>query len=78
MTRSGIFLSLALVGLARSFAIGAESLVVVLRDGNKKRTVTPLSFDENGLTARYGSRRGRFSTWDKLTPRKRVRRRATR
>jgi hypothetical protein len=58
--------SLAIL-LALAAAVGAaEPLTLVLRDGDK-RTVTPLSFDNEGLTAKYGSDEVRYP-WGDLVP----------
>lgn len=60
--------------MARAFAIllllstaaSAEPLTLLLKDGNK-RTVEPVSFDAEGLLARYGSGEVRFP-WKDLAP----------
>jgi hypothetical protein len=61
--------------MARAFAIllllaaaaaAAEPLTLLQKDGNK-RTVTPLSFDADGLLAKYGSDEVRFP-WNDLAP----------
>lgn len=57
------FVILLLLALA---AAAAEPLTLVLSDGNK-RTVVPLSFDADGLLAKYGSDEARFP-WDDLAP----------
>ncbi len=53
--------------VAVTVSAAAGSMTIVLRDGKKKRTVTPLRFDEIGLTARSGSDEVVFP-WEKLTP----------
>lgn len=60
MTR--IFAILLLAGAASA----AEPLILQLKDGNK-RTVEPLSFDADGLTAKYGSEEVRYP-WGDLVP----------
>ncbi len=52
--------------LLAASAAAAEPLLLVLKDGNK-RTVTPLSFDADGLLAKYGSDETRFP-WGDLVP----------
>jgi hypothetical protein len=58
--------SLAILLALAAAASAAEPLTLVLKDGNK-RTVTPLSFDADGLLAKYGSDEVRFP-WEDLVP----------
>jgi len=57
---------LLLVLLLASAAGAVEPMTLTLADG-AKRTVTPLSFDEDALTAQYGSEELKLP-WKELTP----------
>ncbi|MDH3590924.1 MAG: hypothetical protein OER88_03545, partial [Planctomycetota bacterium] len=61
MLRTGLILLVTLTA-----ALGAETLAIQLRDG-KKRTVTPLRFDDDGLTVKYGADEVVYA-WEDLKP----------
>ncbi len=56
---------LVILLLLAASAAAAEPLTLVLKDGNK-RTVNPLSFDADGLLAKYGAEDVKFA-WNDLT-----------
>jgi len=58
--------SLAVLLALAVTATATDQLTLVLKDGNK-RTVTPLSFDETGLAAKYGADEVRYP-WADLAP----------
>jgi len=58
--------SLAVLLALAAAAGAAEQMTLVLKDGNK-RTVTPLSFDAEGLAAKYGADEVRYP-WADLAP----------